>query len=253
MKTPVARLIRSVMGGGRPSSAVSVVLCTAFFSGCLVGHFRDLESYPKNLGALQEPPLAAEIRTKFEESVAFRKMETATFDNSGIERKVKARLERFVRRALIDSRALQEADRSRFQVTVRLRLIDGGSAADGSRFETFMLLLNLVTLCVFPSQSSVVDSFDIEYSMDGTVLERRTYRYARVQYMSWLAIPFNILITPWTPLLGLNPDGVDPNHALPAMRERIMADARAFRARAAGLERSVDVEPKGPGELPVLP
>ncbi len=250
MKTLLGRLGCGVL------PATGLVAFAVFCSGCLVSHFRDLEAYPKGMGSIHEGRLAVEIRTKLEESVAFRKMEKATFDNSGIERKTKHRLERFVRRALTDSRAFEEVDRSRFRVTVRLRLIDGGSAADGNRFETLMLFLNLATLCVFPSQSSVVDSLDIEYAMDETVLERRTYRYARVQYMSWLAIPFNILITPWTPLLGLNPDGVDPEHALPAMRERIIADARAFRARAAGLERSAEqnpADPKGPGELPVLP
>lgn len=176
-----------------------------------------------------DTPIPVQVKTTYKKSTAFSTAHRDIFDNTDIEREAKQNIDKYIRNQIQDSGVfkIQDSDGYKFEITLNLltesdaRLSDVEAAASCLSFATFL---------IYPMTRTHEDDFQIRVNHHGKMTSYK-YDFGRITYMSWLMIPYNIFITPFSDNTGVILSEVDFSKALSDITPVFQDDLKALACR----------------------
>ena len=203
---------------------------------CIVGRLADPQRPVQDRGEYCPLTRAFQLETVYAESRNF----TATMaDASGREqerrRKGILRLGRYIAGEIRSEFAAPPTPGAALNVTVMMTHIDIWQDDLDSGSRTFRACLSCMTLLVYPSDGETEEKIKVQVRDGDKVIREYEYTFHRLRWMSWLVLPFNILITPFsdTFTLDLHMEDTRFRRELPRLTESVRRDMRRLKCELA--------------------
>lgn len=170
---------------------------------------------------LREKKIPVQFLVTFDKTPNFEIMHRQMFDNSDMEKKAKKAILDYINEQIDNNKNIQKDNSAKNIIEIKLTLLDDSKDRYDSTESNISACLSFSTLLLFPSFFVIEDNFIIIAKTKTNSSHKFSYDFGRIQYLSWLMIPYNIFITPFSDDGGVTITNIDFNKAFSDFTPRL--------------------------------